>query len=692
MPISATIVTGPLYSPGLVALTDAKIIFDLTSWDSNPGDNVFVTGPYVADIDITGNFEVTLFTNTDGINQTIYDVYVSYLDENNQQNLYDPRIKKFIGQVSLSGSGPISIADLDLTSEHSAGSFDLYSAMSNLVASGENTQAIVEADRIAAEAAAEAVKTYTETDAEMSVVTVADNVQLISRLPTTLSVDQVAPINQLSFWRRELGATVDPYFITAGPVTWVQTGVREDEILSIFTSGISGVFNNPEIAGLKPFANYAAFLAASISSVVDRVMWYDGTDIVTVTRDPAQSGGTVAQTDGTLWYPETIDVAGGSAAAPSITFYGDNNTGLYNAAANQIGFATTGTLRALLSGTALELSVPLKSSSARLTIDAPITVPTNEASSVSDLSFQSNAVIGSEQSLTLSMKTGGYWRWMKDATTAEGGTAGGTEIARLDDAAFNIDVPITGTAAQSSKIDDSAGVLLRIGAFGLGSTAITLTASDDLDAVTATGFYFNNTGSNTPGNNYPISSAGSLLNIRRSTNNWTQEFTSYSADSSTTLMRKYCRSYGGLGWTPWSEIFHQGSILDTVSQTAGVPTGGLIERGSNADGEYVKFADGTLICTHRLSMGSITAVGDGTRYSPYRTTVTTWTFPAVFATYPNVFGDAFNPDTLASDIACSLNNQVAPNTTRALLLAVRNTDDGTASTMTDLVNAIGRWF
>ena len=38
-------------------------------------------------------------------------------------------------------------------------------------------------------------------------------------------------------------------------------------------------------------------------------------------------------------------------------------------------------------------------------------------------------------------------------------------------------------------------------------------------------------------------------------------------------------------------------ILGIVSQSGGVPTGAIIERGSNDDGEYVKFADGTMICT-----------------------------------------------------------------------------------------------
>jgi hypothetical protein len=38
-------------------------------------------------------------------------------------------------------------------------------------------------------------------------------------------------------------------------------------------------------------------------------------------------------------------------------------------------------------------------------------------------------------------------------------------------------------------------------------------------------------------------------------------------------------------------------VLGLVSQSGGLPTGGLIERGANANGEYVRFADGTQICS-----------------------------------------------------------------------------------------------
>ena len=46
------------------------------------------------------------------------------------------------------------------------------------------------------------------------------------------------------------------------------------------------------------------------------------------------------------------------------------------------------------------------------------------------------------------------------------------------------------------------------------------------------------------------------------------------------------------------EVYHTGNILGTVSQSGGVPTGGLMESGSNSNGEYVKLADGTMICTY----------------------------------------------------------------------------------------------
>lgn len=70
------------------------------------------------------------------------------------------------------------------------------------------------------------------------------------------------------------------------------------------------------------------------------------------------------------------------------------------------------------------------------------------------------------------------------------------------------------------------------------------------------------------------------------------------------------------------DYYRTDNILGTVSQTAGVPTGAIFESGSNANGEYVKYANGTLVCTR-----TATTVFDGTTAaSPY----IQWVPPAAF--------------------------------------------------------------
>lgn len=49
----------------------------------------------------------------------------------------------------------------------------------------------------------------------------------------------------------------------------------------------------------------------------------------------------------------------------------------------------------------------------------------------------------------------------------------------------------------------------------------------------------------------------------------------------------------GQGVQPWCELYHNRNILGTVSQSGGIPTGAIIQRGSNVNGSFVMFADGT---------------------------------------------------------------------------------------------------
>lgn len=68
---------------------------------------------------------------------------------------------------------------------------------------------------------------------------------------------------------------------------------------------------------------------------------------------------------------------------------------------------------------------------------------------------------------------------------------------------------------------------------------------------------------------------------------------------------------------PWVQLglCTRDSILGAVSQSGGVPTGAVIQRGSNANGEFVRFADGTQICAGVSSTALVCSVATGVGFS-----------------------------------------------------------------------------
>ncbi len=81
-----------------------------------------------------------------------------------------------------------------------------------------------------------------------------------------------------------------------------------------------------------------------------------------------------------------------------------------------------------------------------------------------------------------------------------------------------------------------------------------------------------------------------------------------------------------------------GNVLGVVSESAGVPTGAVIERASTVNGDYIRFADGTQICQFNASLSYISA----------GLCSAAWTFPAGFAngSAPQVQG-TLNSESLA---------------------------------------------
>lgn len=133
--------------------------------------------------------------------------------------------------------------------------------------------------------------------------------------------------------------------------------------------------------------------------------------------------------------------------------------------------------------------------------------------------------------------------------------------------------------------------------------------------------------------------------------------------------------------------FRRGNILGSVSQSGGVPTGALIERGSNANGEYVRFADSTMICTHKVDI-SATAISTA-RGSLFGTAAAlTWTYPVAFTVTPSVTGVfARNDLTLVGGV--SILSPTASATTYQPWLSASLS----AGNVKDIYfTAVGRWF
>lgn len=128
--------------------------------------------------------------------------------------------------------------------------------------------------------------------------------------------------------------------------------------------------------------------------------------------------------------------------------------------------------------------------------------------------------------------------------------------------------------------------------------------------------------------------------------------------------------------------YKRSNILGTVSQSGGVPTGAIIEQGSNANGYYVKYADGTLICT-RLSDRFTTSASEGSVFAS-----------PVAGTYAWAHAFSSSPYVQISSITnlnanCWVANAEYSTTSISTFRFYSNSSAGSAVAS---IFAIGRWF
>ncbi|PYG33129.1 pyocin knob domain-containing protein [Pelagimonas varians] len=289
--------------------------------------------------------------------------------------------------------------------------------------------------------------------------------------------------------------------------------------------------------------------------------------------------------------------------------------------------------------------------------------------------------------------------WFRKAAGQLGAAVGGVQRVLLSSAALKIDVPITGSAVQSNATDTTAGCVLTTGAFGLGADAGILIGN--LDTLYTSGFYYGFSASHasaTPGDNpFPEYGGAFALICTNSPLGTVDGYVTQTAYNFGTNAKVKVRtiSTAATGWSEWRELYNAETVLGTVSQDGGVPTGAVIERGSNANGEYVRFADGTQICTIAgLDFGSIKTNGSGTYAYPYTSDLVSVTWPAAFVGVPAASVN-FTPDSVVGIAGRSITASPyqAPTATGwGSLRASKTNGDTTDFDVTGSVIATGRWF
>ncbi|MBD3788313.1 MAG: DUF2793 domain-containing protein [Sphingomonadales bacterium] len=135
--------------------------------------------------------------------------------------------------------------------------------------------------------------------------------------------------------------------------------------------------------------------------------------------------------------------------------------------------------------------------------------------------------------------------------------------------------------------------------------------------------------------------------------------------------------------------YGRGNLLGTVAQAAGLPTGAVIERGTTANGAYVRFADGTQICTASRSAA----------YAAATHCAAAWTFPMGFAAAPvvQITADGASWATtvtsgLARGDAVAVLGTTSATVASAEIWARSGVSFGATDAVTLHLTATGRWF
>lgn len=148
------------------------------------------------------------------------------------------------------------------------------------------------------------------------------------------------------------------------------------------------------------------------------------------------------------------------------------------------------------------------------------------------------------------------------------------------------------------------GDLMAVGAFGLGREGYLLS---DFDAPPDRNEFYIGAGTNATGDHAGAAYWPGIDLYRSSSDRGARMM--FGPDS--LLVR---------GWTGGDvvsdfSVYNNKNILGTVSQESGIPTGAIIEQGSNANGQYTKFTDGTVLAFGTQALEADISLPSGELYT-----------------------------------------------------------------------------
>lgn len=353
-------------------------------------------------------------------------------------------------------------------------------------------------------------------------------------------------------------------------------------------------------------------------------------------------------------------------AAESAVVFNGTGWGLFGTApteVNLLGINTTANATNRLSVAAAATLLSHAGADHQLKVNK--SAPADTASLVFQTNFSGRAELGLAGSNDLSLKVSANGNTWTTALTTDAASGRVTLPVGADIAGT-----VGGAAVQSGPTDAGAGRLMKVGAFGLGAGAIVEDAN--WDTLAAAGFY-RSTVTTTVG--APSAAADwFVLHLPGDAATAVQIALRTAGDE-----LRVRRKAGGI-WSGWTAGYDRSNVLGTVGESGGAPTGAILQRGATVNGEFVRLADGTLICTRsNLSVANAsTAAG-----SLFRSANVTWTYPSAFVAAPVVTAATDDPDSWALTAS-------APTTTTAALRVLSAVTKASAITVRAV--AVGRWF